>query len=88
MHIGDFNCIQPLPGLTETMEQIAANYWSGSLRTIIEGYPGLKDGGRRTGCLACLGMTGASLTERVPALRRFFVPTSGSLPLWGKGRNE
>ena len=41
IHIGDFNCIQPLPGLTETMEQIAANYWSGSLRTIIECFPGL-----------------------------------------------
>lgn len=40
-HIGDFNCIQPLPGRNQTMEQIAVIYWSGSLRTIIEAYPGL-----------------------------------------------
>ena len=41
IHIGDFNCIQPIPGRTDTMEQIAEYYWSGSLRTNIAGHPGL-----------------------------------------------
>ena len=35
LHVGDFNCIQPLPGRNETMEQIAERYWACDLRTKI-----------------------------------------------------
>lgn len=41
-HIGDFNCVQPLPKVNKTMEQIAEAYWSYNLSTNIEGFPNLK----------------------------------------------
>lgn len=41
-HLGDFNCVQPLPNLNKTMEQIAEAYWSHSVHTNIEEFPGLE----------------------------------------------
>ena len=40
-HIGDFNWIQPVPRRSETMEQVANEYWRHSVRTNVVEHPGL-----------------------------------------------
>lgn len=39
IHKGDFNAIQPLPGKSETMWQIADAYWQYKLRTDVAEWP-------------------------------------------------
>lgn len=41
-HIADFNVVQPLPGRSETMEQIAIRYWEASLWVAIADAPGIR----------------------------------------------
>lgn len=40
-HIGDFNCVQPMPRRAETMDEIAHHYWRYSLPTSVAEFPGL-----------------------------------------------
>lgn len=40
-HTGDFNCVEPLPRLNKTMEEIAHHYWRYDLKTNVESWPGV-----------------------------------------------
>lgn len=40
-HIGDFNCVQPMPRRPETMEEIAHRYWMHSLPTKVKDWDGI-----------------------------------------------
>ena len=40
-HLGDFNAVEPLPGLNLNMEEIADRYWRYAQKTNIQGYPEL-----------------------------------------------
>lgn len=41
-HVTDSNCVQPIPGKIEDMQEVARHYWAGDYWFDIEGQPGLR----------------------------------------------
>lgn len=37
-HIGDYNCVDVIPGKLETLDQVANHYWNNTFKTSIQGY--------------------------------------------------